>query len=217
MFGLGSMEKRISEKIEGFEGKIERFEGKIAAFEEKIETYLSDHIDGRFDSLNGRLDDVDERLQQSVRQERRNQAAMESIFENQKTELAMLRGMRGESNALKALMVFAESFVLWCQSQPDSPEFQVLWAKLASLLDLFGLEILAEAGVPFDPSKHEACAVRYDPYEPEGCVLETIRPGFVSGGEILRYASVVVNRLPVTTENETEDAADTFEGEPSAE
>ncbi|MDR1133675.1 MAG: nucleotide exchange factor GrpE [Synergistaceae bacterium] len=190
MFGFGSMEKRISEKIE-------KLEGKIAA-------RFSDRLDG-----------VDERLQQSIRQERRNQAALESVFENQKAELTMLRSIRNESKALKALMTFAESFVLWYQSQPDSPEFQVLRAKLAALLDLFGLEILAEAGVHFDPSFHEACAARFDPDKPEGCVLEVVRPGFVSGGEILRYASVVVNRPSVVTENrmesETEDAADEFE------
>ena len=200
MFGLGSMEKRISEKIE--------------EFGTKIKAYLSDHIDGR-------LDELDERLQQSVRQERRNQAALESIFKNQQAELSILRGMRNESNALNALMAFAENFVLWRQSQPDSPEFQVLWAKLAALLDLFGLEVMADAGVPFDPSLHEACAVRFDPDVPEGCVLEMVRPGFASGGEILRCASVVINRFPVATddwiENETEDVTDgeddEFEGE----
>ena len=179
MFGLGSIEKRISEKIE-----------KIG---EKIEVYLSDHIDTR-------LDDLDERLQQSVRQDRRNQAALESLFENQQVELAMLRGIRNESKALNALMAFTESFVLWRQFQQDSPEFQVVWAKLSALLDLFGLDILAKAGVPFDPSLHEACAARFDPDKPEGCVLEIVRPGFAFGGEILRCASVVVNRPPAVTE-----------------
>jgi molecular chaperone GrpE len=187
MFGLGSMEKRLSEKIEEF--------GK------KIETYLADHTDSRLDSL-------DERFQQVVRQERRNQAAFESLFENQRTELSILRGIRNESKALKALMAFAESFALWRQSQPDSPEFQVLRAKLADILDLYGLDILADVGVPFDPSIHEACAVRFDPYEPEGSVLEIVRPGFASGGEILRCASVVINRFPVVAENETEDVTD---------
>jgi hypothetical protein len=123
----------------------------------------------------------------------------------------MLRGIRNESDALKALMAFAESFVLWRHSQPDSPEFHVLWTKLAVLLDLFGLEVMAVDGVPFDPSLHEACAVRFDPNVPEGYVLETVRPGFTSGGEILRCASVVINRFPVVTDDlpeiETQDAA----------
>jgi molecular chaperone GrpE (heat shock protein) len=183
MFGLVSMEKRISQKIEELEGKIEA-------------------------RLSGRLDEVNERLQQSIRQERRNQAALESVFENQKAALLILRKMRDESQALKALMAFAESFALWCQSQPDSPEFHVLWAKLAALLNQFGLEILAETGVPFDPSIHEACAVRFDPYEPDGYVLEMVRPGFSSGGEILQCASVVVNRFAVMTEDEMEDWAE---------
>jgi molecular chaperone GrpE (heat shock protein) len=277
MFGSGSIEKRISEKFESFEGKceayltgridgrldalLEKFEEKFEAsvscridkridslvegFEKKLETSLSDHFDdrlnaliessgekieaslsGRIDSrldaliegfeeiidayITTRLDALDDRLQQSIRQERRNQAALESVFENQNAGLSVLRGIRNESKALKELMAFVESFVLWRQSQPDSPEFHVLWAKLAALLDLFGLEVMAVNGVPFDPSLHEACAVRFDPNMPEGYVLETVRPGFTSGGEVLRCASVVINRFPVVTnvlpETETQDA-----------
>jgi molecular chaperone GrpE len=193
MFGLGSAEKRISEKIE--------------ELEKKIEAHISD-----------RLGELNERLQQSIRQERRNQAALESVFENQKRELLMLRGMRDESKASKALMAFAEAFALCRQSRQDSPEFQVLWAKLTALLDQFGLEILADSGVPFDPSLHEACAVRFDPDEPEGHVLELVRPGFSSGGDVLRYASVVVNRPNVTAGDETEDGTeDEFEERAEAE
>jgi molecular chaperone GrpE len=226
MFGLGSMEKRISEKIEGLGKEIEarlagdRIDSLIKGFEEKIEVYLLGCLDtagDRIDALNERLAVLDERIQQSARQERRNQAALESLFENQQAELSMLRGIRNESKALNALMAFAEGFVLWRRSQPDSPEFQVLWAKLAELFDIFGLEVSAEDGVPFDPSVHEACAARFDPDVPEGYVLETVRPGFSSGGEILRYASVVVNRSPAMTdaptENEHEDASDEVDDE----
>ncbi|MDR1581598.1 MAG: nucleotide exchange factor GrpE [Synergistaceae bacterium] len=231
MFGLGSMEKRISGKIEDLEKKIEeslsnRIDGRLGSlikgFEEKFELYLLGCLDTvddrlgvlaeRLDIVDGRFETLNERLQQSFRQERRNQAALDSLFENQQAEISILRSMRNESKALKALIAFAESFVLWRQSQPDSPEFQVLWAKLAALLDLFGIEVMAGDRVPFDPSVHEACAVRFDPDVPEGYVLETVRPGFVSGGEILRCASVVVNRFPIVaddrTENGTEDVAD---------
>jgi molecular chaperone GrpE (heat shock protein) len=200
MFGLGSMEKRLHEKIKELEAKIEELEEKIAA-------RLLDRFDG-----------MDELLQQSIRQERRNRAALESVFENQKTGLSMLRGIRDESKAIDSLIAFAEGFALLCQSQPESPECQVLWAKLVALLDLFGLEILAETGVPFDPSLHEAGAVRFDPYEPEGYVLELIRPGFLSGGDVLRYASVVVNRPAIVAEHEIEnwtegEAEDALENE----
>ena len=174
MFGLGSMEKRISDKIEESVKKIE------------------EHLSRRFEEL-------DERVQQSIRQERKNQAALGSVFENQQAELSILRAMRDESIALKSLMAFAENFALWSQSQPDSPEVRVLWAKLSALLEQFGLKILAEAGVPFDPSFHEACAVRFSPDVPEEHVLEVIRPGFLSAGEVLRCASVVINRPAAMT------------------
>jgi molecular chaperone GrpE (heat shock protein) len=174
-----------------------RLFGKIEELREKIEAHLS-----------VRIGEIDERIQQSIRQERRNQAALQGIFENQRTELSILRVMRDESKALKALMAFAEGFALWRQSQPDSPELQVLWSKLSALLDQFGLEILTETGVPFDPALHEACATRFDPDEPEGYVLELIRPGFSSGGEILRCASVVINRPIAATKDEIKDETD---------
>jgi molecular chaperone GrpE len=155
---------------------------------------------------------MSEHLQQSIRQERRNQAALESLFENQKAELSILRRMQEESQALKALMAFAESFALWRQSQQDTPEFRVLWAKLTELLNRFGLEILIETGIPFDPSFHEACSVRCDPGVPEGYVLEVIRPGFSSDGEVLRYATVIVNRQSVLPEREQEESFETRYG-----
>ncbi|MDR1472117.1 MAG: nucleotide exchange factor GrpE [Synergistaceae bacterium] len=179
MFGLSSIEKRISAKIDGLE--------------EKMEAYFSD-----------RFEKIEEHLQQSIRQERRNQAALESVFENQKAELSMLRRIRDESGALKVLMNFAEGFALWRQSQPDAPEIRVLWMKLGAMLDHFGLTIEAEAWIPFDPSLHEACAVRFDPEAPDGHVLEVVRPGFSSDGEVLRYAAVVVNRPNVLVLGEDE-------------
>jgi molecular chaperone GrpE (heat shock protein) len=179
MFGLASMERRISEKIEELAGKIE------AQFSE-------------------RFDKIDEHLQQSARQERRNQAALESVFENQKAGLSMLRRLNDDSQAFKALMAFAESFALWRTSQPDTPESRVLGAKFAALLEQFGLEVISETGVPFDPSAHEACAARFDPDEPDGYVLEVIRPGFSSNGEVMRCAAVVVNRSVVLTEDDVE-------------
>jgi molecular chaperone GrpE (heat shock protein) len=197
MFGLGSMERRISGKIEALTERIGALTEKIEALTEQIGTCLSE-----------RLDKMDEHLQQSIRQDRRNQAALESVFENQKAELLILRRMRDDSQALKVLMAFAESFTLWRQSQMDTSEFRVLMTKFAALLEQFGLEVISEVGVPFDPSFHEACAARFCPGEPDGYVLEVVRPGFSLDGEVLRCASVVVNRSVALTENGIEGLVD---------
>ena len=116
--------------------------------------------------------------------------------------------MRNESQALKTTMAFAESFTLWRRSQLDTPEFRVLLAKFAALLDQFGLAVISETGGPFDPSFHEACAVRFNTWEPDGNVLEVVRPGFSQDGEVLRCASVVVNRSVALTENGIEGLVD---------
>jgi molecular chaperone GrpE (heat shock protein) len=102
--------------------------------------------------------------------------------------------MEAESAKAEALMVFAESFALWRSASGDSPEIRILSGKLDSLLGQFGLGLIDGTGDQFDPAKHEACAADYDPQRPENSVLEVIRPGFVRDGEILRCATVVVNR-----------------------
>jgi molecular chaperone GrpE len=49
-----------------------------------------------------------------------------------------------------------------------------------------------DAGVPFDPARHEAVAVRTDPAVPAGTVIGITRPAYGEGDRQLRPAQVVV-------------------------
>lgn len=72
---------------------------------------------------------------------------------------------------------------------------------LRSILD-HALQILqqlgyprdAEAGVQFDPQRHEVVGVVDQPDSAPGTVLEVLRPGYGEGSRQLRPAAVVVSR-----------------------
>ncbi|WP_068176436.1 nucleotide exchange factor GrpE [Mycobacterium sp. UM_CSW] len=52
----------------------------------------------------------------------------------------------------------------------------------------------AEAGVPFDPERHEVVSVVDQPDSTPGTVVEVLRPGYGEGSRQLRPAAVVVSR-----------------------
>ncbi len=51
-----------------------------------------------------------------------------------------------------------------------------------------------EAGVPFDPERHEVVGVVDRPDTAPGTVVEILRPGYGTGSQQLRPAAVVVSR-----------------------
>jgi molecular chaperone GrpE len=167
----------------GFFIKFEKLKGLFDALADRLESFLAGHFL-----------ELGEKSSQTNRQERRNQAAIESLYTGQNEILAILRRMETESPKMEALISFAENFAICRSNALDTPELHVLWGKLAVLLEQFGLEFLGSVGESFDPAIHEACAVRFDPEAQENSILEIIRPGFTLNGEVFRYAAVVINR-----------------------
>jgi molecular chaperone GrpE len=49
-----------------------------------------------------------------------------------------------------------------------------------------------EAGVPFDPNRHEVVRVVNDPQAAPGTVVDVLRPGYGAGQDLLRPAAVAV-------------------------
>ena len=62
------------------------------------------------------------------------------------------------------------------------------------VLEQLGFSRDAEAGVPFDPVRHEVVGVVDQPDSAPGTVLEVLRPGYGEGSRQLRPAAVVVSR-----------------------
>jgi molecular chaperone GrpE len=61
-----------------------------------------------------------------------------------------------------------------------------------AILGRLGFPRQDEAGVPFDPVRHEAVSALVDPEAEPGTVLTVVRPGYGEGEHQLRPASVVV-------------------------
>jgi molecular chaperone GrpE len=62
------------------------------------------------------------------------------------------------------------------------------------VLEQLGYPRDAEAGVPFDPERHEVVGVVDHPDSAPGTVVEVLRPGYGQGSGQLRPAAVVVSR-----------------------
>jgi molecular chaperone GrpE len=62
------------------------------------------------------------------------------------------------------------------------------------VLEQLGYSRDAEAGVPFDPGRHEVVGVVDQPDTAPGTVVEVLRPGYGEGSRQLRPAAVVVSR-----------------------
>jgi molecular chaperone GrpE (heat shock protein) len=140
--------------------------------------------------------------------------ALQSILENQNGIIKALE-QQGISHTLEALISFAENFALMHYSKPVTPESEILFSKLSSLMDCFDLAMVSETGVQFDPEKHEACAARCELDHQDGLVLEIVRPGFLLRNKVLRYAIVVVNRHDYNEADEGSGAPDDESGEVS--
>ena len=62
------------------------------------------------------------------------------------------------------------------------------------VLEQLGYPRDAQAGVPFDPQRHEVVGVVEHPDSAPGTVVEVLRPGYGQGSRQLRPAAVVVSR-----------------------
>ena len=71
---------------------------------------------------------------------------------------------------------------------------QSILEQALQVLDQLGYRRDAEAGVPFDPERHEVVGVVDHPDSAPGTVVEVLRPGYGEGSRQLRPAAVVVSR-----------------------
>jgi molecular chaperone GrpE len=72
---------------------------------------------------------------------------------------------------------------------------QLVHSKLTDVLTNAGLTRIDEAGVPFDPERHEAVQqVPADEPADEPVVAQVLRPGYEIGGRVVRAAMVTVEQ-----------------------
>ena len=72
--------------------------------------------------------------------------------------------------------------------------------QLQQLLYRHDIESVEDLGRPFNPHRHEAISVRYDPGQPDQSILEVAQRGYCRGDKVFRPAKVIVNDLSHPTE-----------------
>jgi molecular chaperone GrpE len=79
---------------------------------------------------------------------------------------------------------------------PLAQGLQGVFNQMEALLARHGAQRIAAVGDPFDPTRHEAVAVRETDDVPDGTVVDIVRSGFAIGDRVLRPAQVVVAKKP---------------------
>jgi molecular chaperone GrpE (heat shock protein) len=86
----------------------------------------------------------------------------------------------------------------------DSPLFeqaQMMLNTAKSAVEATGIEIINAGNEPFDFRLHSAESTEQDAGIPNGYVIKTIKFGYNYKNEVLRRASVIVNKIDLNAEN----------------
>lgn len=72
---------------------------------------------------------------------------------------------------------------------------ELMHREVLQLLHRHNVEPDDPVGLPFDPHRHEAVNIRFDPAQGDHLVLDVLQRGYHRGAEIIRPARVVVNDI----------------------
>ena len=105
--------------------------------------------------------------------------------------------------------------MLFRSSQNIIKGVRLIFDHMLDALKAIGMEKVSSVGQPFDPARHEAMMQRTEPDKENGIVLEEYLPCYLLGGELLRPAKVIVNKLAETAaESDMPPADETTDIEP---
>jgi len=93
------------------------------------------------------------------------------------------------------LIALADSLFYILKQFDDPDTLRIFKERVDAVLAVFGLSMLPLEDIPFDDRHHEVREVGSDPQRPNIWILQTLRPGYLYNGRLLRPAWVVVNRL----------------------
>jgi len=109
------------------------------------------------------------------------------------------RVTEGRETLLRELLEPLDNIERALQAADHSPLAQGLrgvFDQMEALLARHGAQRIGSVGDPFDPTRHEAVAVRETEDVPDGTVVDIARSGFAIGDRVLRPAQVVVAKRP---------------------
>jgi molecular chaperone GrpE (heat shock protein) len=183
----------------------------VTKLEDNISDLLTQHVQDLIDSqawyadqstntINQTLVAIDEKINNNTRRDRRSIQTMEYMVSCQE-EIKKLLQVDADQNAKNEVMDFADNFILLLLTLPNDQNITILTKKFDLLLRQYGLSIIAELDVPFDPEIHTACDSLRNLSKDENTVLRIISPGYYEDGQLLRPATVVINRWTATNED----------------
>lgn len=124
-----------------------------------------------------------ENFQKRTRRDSAQQAAMEKE--------AFIRDLLPILDNLELALACEQSAC----SEPLHQGVTMVLQQMGQLLGRHGIEAVEDLGRPFDPHRHEAVSVGYDPSRPNQTILEVTQRGYWRGDAVFRPAKVVVNDL----------------------
>ena len=121
---------------------------------------------------------------------------IETALEAAKTRQAVNAASGGLTAEQSHDLIALAGSLFYILKQFDDPDtLRIFKERVDAVLAVFGLSMLPLEDIPFDDRHHEVREVESDPQRPNIWILQTLRPGYLYNGRLLRPAWVVVNRL----------------------
>ena len=150
-------------------------------------------IESMMDYLPGQMTEINDRLHKIESKQK------EAIF--QLDEISGILNDGGETDvfieAIISLTDNIENFYRYAAKDADSPLFEqarMMWEGAMDSVALAGIEIIDDKDIPFDFRRHIAEESKNSSNFSQGYVIETIKSGYIFNNEVVRRASVIVNR-----------------------
>jgi len=128
----------------------------------------------------------------------RLKADLENVRRHAEAERVRLAG-QGKGAVLEDLFPIVDDLERAVRAAHEAGEasrilegVRMVRAGLLRVLEKHGVQRIEAVGRPFDPTLHDAVAVREHPGHEKNTVLEELRNGFTRGDTLLRPASVIV-------------------------
>ena len=143
--------------------------------------------------LNERLAEINERLRKIENRQKETGIQLDEID-------GLLQGGGNEPALLDAVIMLIDSigdfhyFASLDEVSPLAEQSMMMWNTAINAAETAGIELIAAAGEPFDFTCHSVESTEQDDRLPNGYVIKTLKCGYIYKGEIMRRASVVVNK-----------------------
>jgi molecular chaperone GrpE len=143
-------------------------------------------------------EDLVERLASAEDRYRRALADLDNLRKRTAREIER-RVEESRESLLREWLEAVDSVERALSMTPEGPVQEGLRSVLGqmeAILTRHGVHRIGRPGEPFDPTNHDAVAVRESAEAPDRTVVDVVRSGFAVGDRVLRPAQVVVSRRP---------------------